>query len=73
MNIQTKNVDMFTSVTQLRDIFDAQTSAYAANKYPEINERIEQLTRLKAIVLKNQQALVQAISDDFGHRCHDET
>lgn len=73
MNIENSHFEEYTSIEQLQETFAAQRAAFNHNKYPKIPERIAQLKQLKAAVMRNQEALISAISHDFGHRCADET
>ncbi|TPH18121.1 coniferyl aldehyde dehydrogenase [Litorilituus lipolyticus] len=73
MNIENSHIEEYTSIEQLQDIFASQRAAFNNNIYPKITERIAQLKQLKAAVMNNQEALISAISSDFGHRCADET
>ena len=73
MTTENSIIEPYTSVAELQAIFASQRSAYNNNKYPAVSERITQLQHLKATVMSNQEALIAAISKDFGHRCADET
>ncbi|PRD38472.1 UNVERIFIED_CONTAM: calB [Trichonephila clavipes] len=60
-------------VADMQRIFQAQRSAYALRPMPSANERINGLKRLREAVLKYQDDLAEAVSQDFGHRSKDET
>ena len=64
---------MTNEIEVMKKIFFQQRQAFNADPYPKIAARIEILKQLKKAVLANQQQIVEAISADFGHRCHDET
>ncbi|MEO1817541.1 coniferyl aldehyde dehydrogenase [Pseudomonas sp.] len=61
------------SISRMHDLFDAQRAAFRKAPMPSADERIQQLQALKQGILKHQQALIDAISDDFGRRSADET
>ncbi|MEL0027461.1 MAG: coniferyl aldehyde dehydrogenase [Perlucidibaca sp.] len=60
-------------VADMQRIFQAQRSAYALRPMPSANERIANLKRLREVVIKYQDDLADAVSQDFGHRSKDET
>ena len=57
----------------MQAIFAQQKSAFGANPYPSAEQRIQNLQNLKAALLKNQDKMAAAISDDFSCRSVDET
>ena len=57
----------------LHDTLAKQKQAFLENSYPSYKERLSHLTKLKALLLDNQDALIGAISQDFGHRSKDDT
>ncbi len=62
-----------TSQTALADAFLQQKQHFTNNTYPSYQDRISDLTKLKAILIDNQQAFIDAMSQDFGHRSADDT
>lgn len=58
---------------RLHQVFDAQRLAYQAAPMPSAAERIGHLQALKSAIIQHQDALAQAISEDFSNRSHDET
>ncbi|AXI04508.1 coniferyl aldehyde dehydrogenase [Aquirhabdus parva] len=60
-------------VQRIHDLLAAQKAAYRANPIASAPERIERLARLRRVLVKHQDALAQAISDDFGNRSVHET
>jgi len=54
-------------------IFARQRAAYRAEPYPSYETRVANLKKLEAILVDNQEAIVEAISQDFGHRCSQES
>ncbi len=68
---QTAEVLDFHSTARI--IFDRQRAASRQRPSLSLAERLEQLDRLEALLVANQDAIAEAISDDFGHRSHHET
>ena len=62
------NPDLATVRQALEDTLTLQRSAYLAQPNPSFEERKADLLKLKAFVMDHRDALVQAISDDYGHR-----
>lgn len=60
-------------VVEMNRIFQAQRAAYRRAPYPSAEERIQNLQKLKRVLVKYQDELAQAVCDDFGHRSKDET
>ncbi|WP_439860141.1 coniferyl aldehyde dehydrogenase [Pseudomonas sp. MBLB4136] len=60
-------------VGALQASFARQRQAFAANPMPSAEQRIQWLKDLREVLLAQQDALVQAISADFGNRSADET
>ncbi|WP_295717605.1 coniferyl aldehyde dehydrogenase [uncultured Halovibrio sp.] len=60
-------------IQQISRAFSAQREAFRAQPMPSGTERREHLKRLKRVLLANQDALCDAISEDFGGRSRDET
>ena len=58
---------------QLDRLFALQKNAYASAPYPSYEERIANLDRLIRLVEANEEAFINAISDDFGNRARHET
>lgn len=54
-------------------LFAAQQQAFRDNPMPPLDERLDHLRRLKATLIKHQEALVTAIDRDFSCRSRDET
>lgn len=57
----------------LHALFDAQKRAYQQCPYADYAERRQRLLRLKRLVLDNQDAIAEALHEDFGGRSADET
>jgi coniferyl-aldehyde dehydrogenase len=62
-----------TLATTLRNALQTQRAAYLTHPCPTLAERRFDLQQLKRLVQDNRQAIVEAISADFGHRSHHET
>ncbi len=57
----------------LRSCFDRQRRAYLADPVPNLAQRKDDLKRLKQILNDNRDAIVEAISQDYGNRSRHET
>lgn len=62
-----------SQIREMRDLFAAQRSAFAADPMPDANRRRDSLKRLKDVLLENRDKLADAISADFGNRSRHET
>ncbi|MFJ5299894.1 coniferyl aldehyde dehydrogenase [Pseudomonas sp. NPDC088368] len=62
-----------TSPDTLERLFDLQRQAFAANPMPIAGQRLQWLDSLHQLLSDERQALIEAISTDFSHRCADET
>lgn len=62
-----------TSQNALAEAFSQQKLHFANNIYPSYQDRISDLKKLKAILIDNQQAFIDAMSQDFGHRSTDDS
>jgi len=62
-----------TTQAALEDTFLQQKEFFANNTYPSYQERISDLKKLKSLMLNNQQAFIDAMSQDFGHRSAEDT
>lgn len=58
---------------RMHHLLHAQKAAYLVQPLATAEQRIERLSLLRQVLLSNQDAIAQAISDDFGNRSHDET
>ena len=57
-----------TSSAEMQALLDGQRAAYLAEGVVSSATRIDRLERAVAVVTKNQQVLVDAMCEDFGHR-----
>ncbi len=56
-----------TTKAALENTFLQQKKYFSDNTYPSYHDRINDLKKLKALMISNQQALIDAMSQDFGH------
>ncbi|WP_017903456.1 coniferyl aldehyde dehydrogenase [Pseudomonas asplenii] len=59
--------------SQLQRLFQAQRQAYAAHPMPPAEQRRQWLESLRRLLSDERQAIIEAISADFGNRSADET
>jgi len=64
-------IDQFRS--NLHAIIRSQRAAYEADGFPSAAVRIDRLKRGAALVLKNKEQIIEAMSQDFGHRSPEDT
>ncbi|HLD67493.1 MAG TPA: coniferyl aldehyde dehydrogenase [Pseudomonas sp.] len=60
-------------ISQLDRLFGQQREAFRANPMPSAAQRIQWLEALRELLVAEQQALIEAVSQDFGNRSADET
>ena len=60
-------------LSQLESSFARQRQAFKANPMPSAEQRIQWLKVLTQLLTDSQEALIQAISQDFSNRSADET
>ncbi|MGM3386596.1 coniferyl aldehyde dehydrogenase [Stutzerimonas stutzeri] len=60
-------------IERLPSILERQRRAFTANPYPDSEARLQWLEALHDLLATHQQAVIDAISQDFGHRSADET
>lgn len=68
-----KPASMASDVLSMRQTFEAQRKAFAANRNTDAKMRIRRLEKLKAVFVDNKDAFCEAISADFSHRSIHET
>ncbi len=73
MPVETPAAHVPLAAEHLQQILAAQRSACAAAPMPDAQSRRQWLEALRDVLAGNQQALVEAISTDFGNRSADET
>lgn len=61
------------SISRMQALFESQRAAFRKAPMPSADDRIRHLKALKQAILKHQQTLITAISEDFGRRSADET
>lgn len=65
------DIDQFRS--DLHALIRSQRAAYEADGFPRAAVRIDRLKRVTALVLKNKEQIIDAMSQDFGHRSREDT
>lgn len=55
-------------IQRMVEVLSSQKQAFSQNPMPSARERISRLASLREILLKHQDAICRAISDDFGSR-----
>ncbi|AXY59855.1 coniferyl aldehyde dehydrogenase [Acinetobacter sp. WCHAc010052] len=58
---------------ELERIFHQQKEAYSQQPYPSLEQRKAQLQTLKELLVRHQDEIAEAISQDFSNRSKDET
>lgn len=66
-------VDQSAETKRLHALYASQRSAYDKLPMPDLEQRLQWLEALHEVIASHQQALVEAISADFGNRSADET
>ncbi|NNT94575.1 coniferyl aldehyde dehydrogenase [Stutzerimonas nitrititolerans] len=64
---------MNPEIERLQPLLDRQRRAFQAAPYPDAAVRLQWLDTLQRLLASNQQAIIEAISSDFGNRSADET
>jgi coniferyl-aldehyde dehydrogenase len=59
--------------SDLHALIRAQRADYEADGVPGATVRIDRLRRASTMVLKNKEQIIKAVSQDFGHRSHEDT
>ncbi len=71
---QTAQIRSIQSIeNEAQRVYKLQREAYLRDPYPSLQERKARLDALERILLENTDAIVEAISQDFGHRCAEES
>jgi coniferyl-aldehyde dehydrogenase len=52
----------------LNQCFEQQRAAYLADTYPSLEQRRHDLEQLRRLIAENRDAIVAAISEDYGNR-----
>ncbi len=61
------------AISELGGTLTHQREAFRQSPYRSYSQRIKDLKALKKLLLENQQTFIDTLSDDFGHRCKDDT
>ena len=71
---QTAQIRSIQSVeNEAQRVYKLQREAYLRDPYPSLQERKARLDAVERILLENTEAIVEAIAQDFGHRCAEES
>ncbi|MBT8132323.1 MAG: aldehyde dehydrogenase family protein, partial [Gammaproteobacteria bacterium] len=62
-----------SEITTMDDLFLKQKAAFTRAPYPSLKARQAYLSKLIELLIREQEAIVEAISADFGNRSQDET
>lgn len=62
-----------SELERLQSLLEQQRRAFQADPYPSAADRVQWLDALHRLLASNQQAIIEAISADFGNRSADET
>ena len=58
---------------KLNALIKLQRDAYFRDGFPSKDIRLGRLQRTAALLVQNKERIAKAVSDDYGHRSHDET
>ncbi|NIB43175.1 coniferyl aldehyde dehydrogenase [Pseudomaricurvus alkylphenolicus] len=67
-----ESVDTSTP-SRFQQVFDKQRQASREAPYPSLEQRLERLEKLEALLTNNQDAIADAICEDYGNRSSQET
>ncbi|MDH3653057.1 MAG: coniferyl aldehyde dehydrogenase [Myxococcales bacterium] len=71
---QTAQIRSIQSIeNEAQRVYKLQRDAYLRDPYPSLQERKARLDAVERILLENTDAIVEAIAQDFGHRCAEES
>jgi coniferyl-aldehyde dehydrogenase len=71
---QTAQIRSIQSIeNEAQRVYKLQREAYLRDPYPSLQERKARLDAVERILLENTDAIVEAIAQDFGHRCAEES
>ncbi|MET0676438.1 MAG: hypothetical protein ABW175_11620, partial [Bradyrhizobium sp.] len=59
--------------TNLDALISLQRDAFWRDGFPTAEVRLDRLRRASALLAGNRDRIAKALSDDFGHRSHDDT
>lgn len=65
--------NLITQIGALTPIHEKQKLAFNENPFPDYATRINNLKKLKSLMLDNQEALIEALRLDFGQRSADDS
>ncbi len=74
MNIAATEVNhTMDASTRFQQVFQQQRQASRLSPYPSLKERMNRLNQLEDMLIKNQDAIADAICEDYGNRSSQET
>src|SRR5690606_14795835 len=62
-----------SEIDRMEQLFRAQREAFARHPYPTAEERLDQIARIKKMLLEHIDQICEAVNQDFGNRSVDET
>lgn len=71
--IQINDSESIDEIAAMQQVFTTQKAAYLMQPEWDITERKKRLTQFKAAFLANKEALITAVSEDYGHRSRYDT
>lgn len=60
-------------IARMNEIFERQRKAFRNHPYPDAEERIDHIQRLRPALNRYTREITEALRHDFGHRSEDET
>ena len=73
MNSSVEIAENIEQASVLQEAFKAQRAAYLAQPMPDYNQRKQDLLTLKRMINENRDAIIAAISEDYGNRSRHES
>ena len=69
----TANTPSIENSSRIEQVFARQRTASRQDPYPSLETRLQNLAKLQKIFAENQEAITEAVNEDFGCRPHQET
>ncbi|WNC74246.1 coniferyl aldehyde dehydrogenase [Thalassotalea psychrophila] len=66
-------MDTATQIDHLKQLFKSQKAAFNKSPFPDYRKRLNNLNKLKSLLLDNQQQFIEALNKDFGNRSADDS
>lgn len=61
------------TIARMHEVLERQRTAFAADYYPSLKQRIDRIDRVIALLQDNQQRICEAMAEDYSWRSHDQT